>query len=422
MSNTRTYLWSAGRNVVVQLLLKFCQYGLLLVVQVLVARLLGKDGLGLYSYVSSLSIPVWVAIEFGMDNYIVRELAGAPQRTHELSVRATSLRVVWGGVLVGLALIGGNVLLDTPEARAGFSLLILALIPRAISQTYFSLLVARQRYYHSLRLDIGGAALFAVCGVIVLPLTQSLNLLLICFLAIEILKMFAALVLYRSDVGAPLLRSLHFELRDMRRMALILAPFALVNIFVNLQMRLDVIMLEAYRGIAEVGVFSAAERFINASVALPSAVFNGLLPLLAMVAGQRFAQRFSGASLMVFTGIGLIVTLVMFFGAPWIIGATFQFPESVTVLKILSWAFTLLMFNAVSESLLYGRHMERTVLIVRGVGLALAIVTNMYFAPLYGATGTAIASTLTEFAMFIAFAWFVVSKKIVTLRSTEVGV
>lgn len=419
--SARTMLRTAGRNVVVQLVLKAIQYGLLLVVQILVARILGKDGLGLYSYVSSLALPLWVAVEFGIDNYLIRELAAAPERTHELSAQATSLRLVWGAILLSAAILAGAIALPSATEKICLTLLIVALVPRVITQAYYTVQIARLKYYLSMRLDLYGAALFALCGVIVLPLTHSLVALISCYLAVEVVKMFAALILYKQSVGVPMLHGLRFKKQEMKAVVKTLAPFALVNIFISIHMRLDIILLAAFRGVGEVGVFTAAERFVNASTALPAAVFSGLLPMLAVVAGKGMANRFRGGSLVLFTSVAFVITLFMYFGAPLIIGLTFQFPDSVTVLRILSWSFTLFMFNTVAESVLYGHHLERSVLWVRAVGLVMVILANVWLAPLYGAVGTALATTITEGLLLIMLCGLLMKHHLLKSISTELG-
>src|SRR5581483_10254384 len=105
---------------------------------------------------------------------------------------------------------------------------------------YYTVQIARLKYYLSMRLDIFGAALFALSALIVLPLTQSITALLVCYLAIEIGKMIAAMLMYRQSVGVPILSGLNFNRRAMRSIVIILAPFALVNIFTTLYMRIDI--------------------------------------------------------------------------------------------------------------------------------------------------------------------------------------
>ncbi len=396
-------LKSATRNVAVQVLLSGAQYVFLLTVNILVSRQFGREGLGLFSYLTALTLPLWVAMELGIDIYLVRSLAASPDRAHELCGRATSLRLIVAAILFSLSIVVALISFTNFATCIGFVLLMAGFLPRSLGAATFSILRAQQRYVHAMRVEIAGAALMALAAFVLLPPTGTLTSLFAAMLVIEFVKLALSIVIYRRETGRSLFSGLAFRDPQLRPLLRSLIPFAVANLLVVLHSRVDVIILEAFHGVSAVGVFTAAERFMNASVVLPGAVFNGLLPLLSLLGRDRFADRASLASLLAFTGVGLLVTAVFALAAPVLIGITFRFDESVEVLRILSASFVFFMFNTVAESILYSRAREHGVMWIRVLGLAVVVGANLLLVPAQGATGTAWAVVGAEAAISVFF-------------------
>jgi O-antigen/teichoic acid export membrane protein len=396
-------LRAASRNIVAQLTLSGIQYVFLLVVNVLVSRQFGREGLGLFSFLTALTIPIWVAMELGIDIYLVRELAAAPQRAHELCSKATSLRLLIASIVITLSLVASALTFTDATAKIGFILLTVGFLPRALGAATFSMLRAQQRYVHAMRIEIVGAALMALAAVVFLPITGSLLSLLAAMTAIEVVKLVLSIFIYRREVGQSLFSGLSFRDATLLPLLRTLVPFAVVNLLIVLHGRVDVIILEALRGDAAVGIFTAAERFMNASVVLPAAVFNGLLPILALLGKDRFADKASLASLLAFTGIGLLVTVMFAIAAPYLINLTFRFEESIVVLQILSLSFVFFMFNTVAESVLYSRSREHGVMWIRVAGIIVVLIANFMLVPTMGSIGTAWSVVLAEGAIALFF-------------------
>ncbi|HET7153246.1 MAG TPA: polysaccharide biosynthesis C-terminal domain-containing protein, partial [Candidatus Kapabacteria bacterium] len=228
---------------------------------------------------------------------------------------------------------------------------------------------------------------------------------------IDLFKLFPALHLYKREVGRSLLRSLDLRFSRYKNIARITLPFALVNIMSILQSRVDVLFLEHFRSTAEVGIYTAGERFINALTILPGAMFNGLIPLFSLSRGTSFSKKFSMQSVLFFSLLGIVISGALYLAAPLIISLTFRFPESVIVLQILAWSFAFFMFNTFTESWLYGHHYEKFVVYARIVGIIAIVGTNIYFAPLYGATGTAIATIVSECILSVVFGGMLLVKR-----------
>jgi len=403
LKESGTYLRKAIRYSFEQSFYAAVQYGLAMILSIAFARVLGEEGLGLYSYLFSLTIPLWIAVEFGVDNYLVRDLAAMPERSHELASKTASVRIVFAFAvflfIVPLMVYAQHGFVE----KIGVVLLCFAFLPRAISSSYFSVLRSQQRYYHAMRIDVIGSFILTACGVVILVTTRSLIAVIAIGAALDFAKLAAVLPMYKRDLGASLWRSL--DLHIMRHIDVIkrTAPFAALNIIVILYLRVDVLLLEHFRNLGEVGIFTGGERFMNVLLAFPAAMYGSLLPMFSRARGKSYSTSLTVKSILVFMGIGVLVSFVIYLCAGFAIGLTFKFPRSVTVLQILGWSFAFNVFNFIAESWLYGNGREIRVLAVRSAGLAAIIAANCYFAPIWGAVGTAVSTTAAEIFISLIF-------------------
>ena len=335
------------------------QYGLMMLLLIMLARTLGKPGLGLFSYLNSLVIPIWVAIEFGLDNYLVRDLAAIPHRSHALASQAASVRLVFAIAALVFIVPFIAATQESETAKFGVILLCTAFLPRAFTSSYFSVLRSQQRYYHAMRFDMLGALIVTICAVGILLTTKSLLAVITISASVDFLKCAVVLPLYKRELGASLMRSLDLHITRHKDFIKRTAPFAALNVIVILYLRVDVLLLEHFRNVNDVGVFTAGERFINVPLAFPAAMYGSLLPMFSEARGKEYAKGFAKLSILLFMAIGVIASVVIYYCASFAIGVTFQFPESVVVLQILGWSFAFNIFNLISESWLYGNGLER---------------------------------------------------------------
>jgi O-antigen/teichoic acid export membrane protein len=174
-------------------------------------------------------------------------------------------------------------------------------------------------------------------------------------------------------------------------------PFAFIGAVAYVTSRIDVFLLGVLRGAQEAGIYAAADRFLISGNLLAYALYSASFPVISSIAdaGQRrqvVARTLRNGALVSSAG-----ALLLFLAAPVLIGLTYRFAESVTLLRILALSFPAVIVNTIVGSALFALHRERQIALVLGSACVANIAANFFCIPVYGALSSAVISVLTEY-------------------------
>jgi O-antigen/teichoic acid export membrane protein len=199
-------------------------------------------------------------------------------------------------------------------------------------------------------------------------------------------------------------------------------PFGLTLIISTLYFKIDVPILKLFQGFAEVGIYSAAYKFLESVIFVPQTLMDPIYPSLAMIAHSN-RERLGGAAvkaykLLAVTGVPVAIGMIVFAG-PIIEYTIPGFEKAVPVLRVLALAVLFLFLNNVFLYTLnaMGRQSDSTRLAV--FSLVLNVVLNLILIPLPsnlfgGYMGAAWATVLTEVGLF-AGGWFLLRRQLFAL-------
>ncbi|MGY4027441.1 flippase [Aeromonas rivuli] len=172
-------------------------------------------------------------------------------------------------------------------------------------------------------------------------------------------------------------------------------------------MRLDQIFLQWLSGDVSVGIYSAATRITEAWYFLPSVIIATTFPKLVSLRSSSYERYFEGIrALMSFlVMISVVVALFFSFTADWIVTFLFgpAYAESANVIVLHTWGGVFLCMGITSGSWLVAERKLKLNLQRNLFGLAVSAVTNWTLIPLYGVTGSAIATVAGLGAAFYLF-------------------
>lgn len=132
---------------------------------------------------------------------------------------------------------------------------------------------------------------------------------------------------------------------------------------------------------ADLGAYSAAQRFVVVLRILPNAFFRVFLPQFT-----KQPEGFTvGWALALSLFIGVPLAALLHAGAPWLMELTFRIPEAVPLLQLMGWALPGVMLSHVAESyaLTFPRHQRSIVVwaaVVLGLGFLAALWSFQYWA------------------------------------------
>lgn len=366
----------------------------------LIGRTLGETGLGIYAASLAWVLPLSLLAECGFGTLITRDVAADLSRAPAY-LRATTLaRLPLSLGLMTLLWLAAPRLSDEAAIVTGLRLSAPLIAVQPFFGAFSALFRAHQRMWPVAWLNLG--MLSAQVGLTALALALGGDI--VGVLTLNTLssgaQLLAAWLWYRRHFHQPE-EATPIDLRDLLRGAW---PFAVAALLAALHLRLNVILLENLSGLAQVGLYAAAMRFIEAGRMLPQAFFDALFPTLTALADdERAFQRLFRRAL-----LAVSLFAVFAFGGAWLLGDVVvrlvygdAFGEAVGVLQI----GALSLWPLLTKNALILRHFaherERFVNQVTLATLLLRLLLGWALIPTTGALGAAWVSLLTETLAFM---------------------
>jgi O-antigen/teichoic acid export membrane protein len=369
--------------------------GVFLIVTVLAARRLTGDGFGVFALGTTLGWLAAVATDLGMQLHLARGVASEPGRAAELLQRWLGLRLASAGfglaaASIGLAMWGGS-------GREIATLLLLTLVYLVSSLVEFL-----HHFYRGLsRSDIESTLTIwqrlgtLVLGTAVLVWSPDVTL-----LAAALLVPPLATLAYSVRLSSSLAGRSEQSLpsgpatpigAEFRRDVL---PIGAGIVLSALYFRIDVFLIEMWRGIEAVGLYSAAFRLVEALRLLPAAVLAVAFPMLCRATERRPVVRVAA----IVTGIGIAVTAAGWAAAGWLLLILYgpAYAGAVKPFQVLLLAFPLMSLNYALTHQLIGWNRHRAYAGLCLTALVFNLTANARLIPVLSIEGAAWTTVATE--------------------------
>ncbi len=205
----------------------------------------------------------------------------------------------------------------------------------------------------------------------------------------------AVLLLYimRKDLSASIAaRDKSIDARSLFKEGISLSA---VTFLWMIYFRVDSFMLGALADMKAVGVYNGAYRLIEGVFILPGVILMVYFPALARK--TEFRRKFLRV-LSLLTVLGVVFAGAIFLFSPFIIKILYsgEFTGSVPVLRLLSLALFFVFIGHLTTQSLVALDRNRTYLILTGAGALINVVLNYFIIPVYGPEGAAMVTVITE--------------------------
>lgn len=401
LSNT---LWLMGDNIIT--------LGVGFLTSVVIARYLGPEEFGVFSYAISMVALFAAAGHMGLSGLVVREVVKKPGE------RGIILGTTLGLKFIGM--ISGYVILLTYAAiyegfkSREFAVLALAGIilifrPFDIIDFWFQAFV-QARYATVAKLT--GLAVGAFCKLLFVFLGFNVFY----FIGASVIQAafvtFSLLIVYKLKSSLSL-SEWGFSWKKAKELFSDGWVIYLGSIFAVIYLKIDQVMLRWFEGTEAVGIYAVASQLSEAWYFIPGAIVASLFPKLIKLREVNiceFNKRMQQLFDLLFI-LALIVAIIMTFLSEWIITIFFgqHYIESSSVLVIHIWAaIFIFMRSAFSKWILIENALVFS-LITQGTGALINVALNFIFIPRYGVQGAAYA-TLASYACASFFSLLFYSK------------
>lgn len=376
-------------------------------VVVVAAPLLGDAGFGVYQFATTMAALFALGADLGLGLWTTRALARDPTRAADILAMGWRVRGL-SGVLYAIAIAVASALSGPGPLRQALLLFGAA----GLASTFIDYLGAIFRGFERLRDEARLAVARAVLttGAALLALWQLRSL--AGFGAGTLVGTLAALIWglgmlrrrYASSFAPPVAVGAGFDrrLRALARQAIGEAvPTWLATLLSLVYFKIDVVILRAFVGDAELGAYSAAFKVFEALTILPSIVMAAAFSPLARAYADRARQRrWERALVVLLLVFGGVVGALLFAASDRIVSTLFGggFLRAGESLRWLALGVPVMFLNAGLWHFLLARNLEVRNLLLAAALLVVNVGVNLVLIPRLRGPGAALATVLTEVA------------------------
>jgi O-antigen/teichoic acid export membrane protein len=431
-----------ARNSLAPIILNLFNRGIDFAFAAVMLRLLGPELNGLYYYAIVLFGWFDIFTNFGLNLYVMREVARERAQALRLFINTSALRLL-------LSLLGIPLLLlflavrqtDTTNplpdiATLAITLLYIGLIPSSLSTGLTALYYAFERaeipaavttISTICKVLFGLAVLLAGWGIVGLAaasiLTNLITLLILAWNARGMLtddkRQDAATAMQGRLGGSPqqnvppvswrlTIPNLDFTL--MRSMIGQSYPLMLNHFLATIFFKIDIILIETIHTATMVGQYSVAYKWLEALNIIPSFFTQALLPAMSRQAQDdrtAFRRTYQLALKLLFS-VALPVAIAFTFMAFFLVnvlGGAEYLPDGAIALQLMIWSIPIGWMNSLTQYALIALDLQRRVTWAFVAGVGFNIITNLIFIPTYGYRAAALTTIASELVLLIGFWW-----------------
>jgi len=389
MSTKKTYL----ANVSAQGLGRVFSTAVSITVYILIARILGPDIFGQYSYILVFWGLFVVVADFGTQVVFARDIAQIKE----------SANIYWGNFL--FLRIGLSLLMIIPAVTVAFYLrqdlfyyiLTGCLFLPFLSSRFFEPLY---QVYHRPWYSTYSALIFGLLYLflVLFALIFSRKLLPVTLAYIGSNVIYTVVLFY---LALKLLKP-KFEIKEkvLKNILKLAAPIGVASLFTTVNSYADIFMLANMASDLEVGIYNAAYRFLDMVVMLAVILMNPLIPIFSKQAvDDRKLLKKNYTQLIEFLAIFTIpVALIAPYISPLLVSLMFgkAFLASAEVLNILAWVGVLVFFSLSTVPVCIAIGVVHFAWWNAALAAAVNIFLNYQWIPQYSYIGSAYATLICE--------------------------
>ncbi len=404
-----------AKNSIAPILLNIFNQVLNLAFAALMLRILGPSSAGDYAYTINVFMWFEILVNFGLDAYLTREVARHRELANRYLFNTTLVRL--GLSVLGIPLLVGFIALRqtiiagvtqpaSRQAMLALGLLYVGLIPGSISKGLTSLFYAYEKAEYPAAITVISTLLRVTLGTIVLVMGMGLlglfgSAIVINLITMGILGVAALRLFFRPRwESQPELR------RDMIRESW---PLMVNHLLATLFFKVDISLMEAIRGSAELGLYSIGYKFLDTLNVIPSMFTLALFPVISRQATEDKAgfARFYHLGVKILVTLALPAAVLATLAARemvLVLGGPEYLPGGMIALQCMAWSMPIGWINSLTQYVLIASDQQLYLIRVYLFSFGLTVIANLILMPRFGYQASAIIHIFSELSLLIFFA------------------
>ena len=378
-----------------------------ILVGVWVARFLGPEQFGLFSYAIAFASLFGSIAKLGLDSIVVRDLVIEPTLCNTYMGTAFWLKLV--GAFLMIVTVAFATLLTSNDSTTNLYVFIIA------SGIIFQSFEVVDFYFQSQVLS----KFVSICKIIQLLISSLIKIYLVLIgsdifwfvivsLVDQITLAISLYIAYRCQKIGGFFRNFEFSLA--KKMLKNSWPLIFSGLAVTLYMRIDQVMIKEMLGDKEVGLFSAAVRLSEVWYFVPVIIMNSIFP--SIVSANKVSKSFYMNRLLriftLMTWLAVFIALPMSFFSSSIINLIYgySYQDAGLVLAIHIWSAVFVFLGVASGVFFTIENYTMKTLYRTLLGAFTNLLFNMLLIPYYGIVGAALATLIAQFTSNLLYDFF----------------
>jgi len=370
-----------------------------LVTFVYLARVLSPDGFGVIGFATAFVSYFILIVNFGFETYGTQEIAKNMLNNHKLVNSILTIRFFISVCIFIILVVCTIILKKNLIVKIAIILTGINLFATAFSLNWYFQGIQRMGYIAVSQILSGILSL----SLVFLFVKNNYGILLsIAIMGLSTLVNSLLLMKsYNKSFG-----KFHFQLDKVfvKKIITDSTPFAFSSIMITIYYNLDMIMLGFMKSDYEVGIYNASVKIFligNVSYILIMKSFFPTFSEIGFSITNKFYKNFRNYFLSM-VSIGLFTTIIMFLFSIQLIYILFgkAYYSSIYPLQILAMNSAVVCINIIFGNPLLTWGKQKIYLIIVGLGAITNILMNLILIPHYSYIGAALATLISEVAVF----------------------
>jgi O-antigen/teichoic acid export membrane protein len=377
---------------------------------IFIARQLGTEGFGAFSFALALASILVIVGEMGLPKMVVRELANHKEDVSKYIGDLTILRLITGLASMGIIYMILILTPRSPDTRLplfliGLSLLIFTGLRRFFDAIFQAFEVMK---YQAL-VDMVDILLTFGVGTVLLFNGYGLMGIAFAMMVGATISMAMDFIILTRKLGKPVFS---FDMAFWKRMALGALPFGVIGVLTFLFGYSNTVLLSIFKGDDQAGLFSSAYRVIWMLAIIPATCMTAVFPFLARIGKSPDERHREAIRLVVkyLACLSLPFAGLLAIYAPHIISAVYgqSYVSASPALWILAaiplFSFAYIPLIDLMNSQYKQRFSVIAILLCAGINTGMCLI----LAPILGLVGAAISTLVAEACLFgitVFFSW-----------------
>ena len=373
------------------------------VVSLLTARYLGPGNYGLINYATAYTTFFYSICTLGINSILVKGLIDEPENEGETLGTSLVLQGI-ASILSSLMIIGIVKLVDGQEAITVIvtALCTIGLVFRVFETVQYWFQAHLLSKYSAITSTVA-YILTSVYRLILLIQGRSVTWFALAtaidYLAVAVLL----LVFYKKSRGP----KLSFSKRQVKRLLKMGVPFILAGLMVSIYGNSDKFMLKHMIGEAEVGYYSTAYSLCNTWVFVLSAIIDSMYPVIMESHKNNYAKYEQQNKLMyaIVFYVSVIVSILFVIFARPVVRILYgeAYLPSIEPLQVITWYVAFSYLGVARNAWIVSENLQKYITPIYAGAAVTNIVINYLLIPIWGATGAAVASLITQISTVFFF-------------------